>query len=61
MHGMYKSLHSILEYDVSESWNKTDFLGKVNDVIQLKRNRKYFTKITGQMAITGADEYNFVV
>lgn len=61
MHGIYKSLHSILEYDVSEPWDKTDFLEKVNDVIQLKRNRKYFTQTTGQMAITGADEYNFIV
>ena len=48
--------HLIHEHDVSESWDKTDFLEKVNDVIQLKRNHQYFTQITGQMAITGAEQ-----
>ena len=56
----YKCPYSIREHDVSDSWDKTDFLEKVNDIIQLKRNHKYFTQITGQMAITGRDQCYFV-
>ena len=57
----YKCSHSIHEHDVLESWDKTNFLENVNDVIQLNRNNKYFTQITGQMAILGAEQCYFVV
>ena len=57
----YKCRHSIREHDVLESCDKTDFLEKFNDFIQLKRNHKYFTQITGQMAIAGAEQCYFVV
>ena len=53
--------HSIRELDVSESWDKIDFLEKVNGAIQLKRNHKYFTQVTVQIAITGAEQCYFVV
>ena len=56
----YKCPYSIREHDVSDSWDKTDFLEKVNDIIQLKRNHKYFTQITGQMAIIGTKQCYFV-
>ena len=38
-----KCPHSIRELDVSESWDKTDFIEKINGVLQSKRNHKYFT------------------
>lgn len=57
----YKCPFSIRDEEISTSWKKTDFLENVNGHIQLKRSHKYYTQVTGQMAITGCNRTYFVV
>ncbi|CAB3983490.1 Chromatin modification-related png2 [Paramuricea clavata] len=52
---------SIREYAVEDKWHETDFLECVNNNIQLKRSRKYYYQITGQMAVTGMFKTFFIV
>ena len=57
----YKCPFTIKKEDIQTSWNKTDFLVNVDDTIKLKRSHKYFTQVTGQMAVTGLRQTYFVV
>ena len=57
----YKCPYAIRIEKLTESWQKCDFLEQVNGKIQLKRNRRYYSQIIGEMAITGHYNAYFVV
>ena len=57
----YKCPYSIREEIIEESWHKTDFLEKKDGKIRLKQNHKYYSQVTGQIAITGLKFTYFVV
>ena len=47
----YKCPYKIKDKSVSAAWEETDFLEKQGDRVALKRNHKYYTQVTGQMAV----------
>jgi len=55
----YKCPYSIRNKSVKDAWQETDFLENRNGTINLKRNHKYYTQITGQMALKGCERSFF--
>ena len=56
-----KCPYSIRNQSVLDAWKDTSFLEKNDEKIRLRRNHKYYTQITGQLALTGCKRCYFVV
>ena len=57
----YKCPCSVRGMLISEGWDKVEYLEMHAGKLRLKRGRRYYTQITGEMALSGLERLFFVV
>ena len=57
----YKCPYSVRGMLISEVWDKVEYLEMHEGKLKLKRGHRYYTQITGEMAMSGLERLFFVV
>ena len=58
---IYKCPYAVRGMLISEVWNKVEYLEMHEGKLELKRMHRYYTQITGDMAMSGLERLFFVV
>ena len=57
----YKCPHSVRGMLISQVWNRVEYLEMHEGKPELRRGHRYYTQITGEMAMSGMERLSFVV